>query len=88
SRDIFRETGRYLGIGIASLINIFSPDAIILGGGLIGSWDLFIEELRTEVFKRALEPLSQNVEILKTTFQEGSGSIGAAGLVLKTATKT
>ncbi len=83
SRDIFRETGRYLGIGIANLINIFSPDAVILGGGLIGSWDLFIEELRTEVSKRALEPLSQNVEILKTTFQEGSGAIGAAGLVFK-----
>lgn len=81
SRDVFREAGTYLGIGIANLINLFSPEAVILGGGLIGAWDLFIEELKTEVSKRALEPLAENVEILKTTFYEDGGSIGAAGLV-------
>ncbi len=80
SRDIFREFGRYLGIGIANIINIVSPEAVILGGGLIGAWDLFIEDVKREVSKRALKSLSPNVEILKTTLNEG-GSIGAAGLV-------
>ncbi|MBI4687847.1 MAG: ROK family protein [Nitrospirae bacterium] len=80
SRDIFREFGRYLGIGIANIINIVSPEAVILGGGLIGAWDLFIEDVKREVSKRALKSLSQKVEILKTTLSEG-GSIGAAGLV-------
>lgn len=84
SREIFRETGKYLGIGIANLINIFSPEAIIIGGGLIGAWELFIEELKMEVSKKALKPLSHNVEILKTT-QEEAGAIGAAGLVFKKA---
>ncbi len=83
SREIFRETGQYLGIGIANLVNIFSPEAVILGGGLIGAWDLFIEELKKEFLKRALKPLSTKVEILKTTLKEGSGSIGAAGLIFK-----
>lgn len=83
SREVFREIGQYLGIGIANVVNIFSPDAVILGGGLIGAWDLFIEELKKEFLKRALKSLSTNVEILKTILKEDSGSIGAAGLIFK-----
>lgn len=83
SREVFREFGRYLGIGIANLVNIFSPEAVILGGGLIGAWDLFIEELQKELLKRGLKPLSNNVKILKATLKEDGGSIGAAGLIFK-----
>jgi len=79
-REIFRETGKYLGIGIANLINIFSPEAIIIGGGLIGAWELFIEDLKIEVSKKTLKPLSRNVEILRAT-SEDTGATGAAGLV-------
>lgn len=81
SRDLFREIGKYLGVGIANLINIFSPEAVILGGGLIGAWDMFIEELKIEVSKRVLNSLLLHVEILKTALKEDGGSIGAAGLV-------
>ncbi|MBI5026056.1 MAG: ROK family protein [Nitrospirae bacterium] len=84
SREVFRETGRYLGLGIVNLINIFSPEAIILGGGLIGAWDLFIEELKKEVTKRAFLPFSQNIKILPAALKEDAGPIGAAGLVFKT----
>ncbi len=87
-RDIFRETGQYLGIGIANLVNLFSPEAVILGGGLIGAWDLFIEELKEEFLKRSLKPLSANVKILKATLKDNGGSIGAAGLALKLTRKS
>ncbi len=83
SREVFRETGYYLGIGIANLINIFGPEAVIIGGGLVGAWDIFIEELRQEVLKRALKPLSANLKILKTILKEDCGAVGAAGLVFK-----
>ncbi len=86
SREVFREVGRYLGIGIANLINIFGSDAVIIGGGLIGAWDLFIEELKREFTKRTLKPLSARVKIIKATFKKDSGSIGAAGLIFKTST--
>lgn len=87
SRELFRETGRYLGIGIANLINIFSPEAIIIGGGLIGAWELFIEELKMEISKKAFKPLFHDVEILKT-IQEEAGAIGAAGLVFQAIDKS
>lgn len=81
SREVFREIGKYLGVGIANLVNIFSPEAVIIGGGLIGAWDLFIDELKKEFSKKALKPLLANVQVLKATLREDSGSVGAAGLV-------
>ena len=82
SRELFRPFGQYLGIGIANLINLLSPDAVIIGGGLVGAWDLFIEGLQKEVARRALKPLAVNVRILKTILSKDCGSLGAAGLAL------
>ncbi|MBI5739199.1 MAG: ROK family protein [Nitrospirae bacterium] len=81
SREVFREVGQYLGLGIANLINLFRIDAVIIGGGLIGAWDLFIEELTKEAFKCGLKPFSSNVKILKSAAAKDAGSLGAAGLL-------
>ncbi|GBD97027.1 MAG TPA: ROK family protein [Nitrospirae bacterium] len=83
SREVFREVGQFLGIGIANLINILNLEAVIIGGGLIGAWDLFIAEVKKEVSKRAFKPLSANVKILKSALTKDAGSVGAAGLLFK-----
>jgi glucokinase len=44
-KAVIRE-GRYLGIGLSNLITLFAPDTIALGGGVMGSWDLFEEQAR------------------------------------------
>jgi glucokinase len=85
SRELFRPLGHFLGIGIANLINLLSPEAVIIGGGLVGAWDLFIEELNKEVSKRAFKPLYARVKILKTVLNKECGSIGAAGLAFNAA---
>ncbi len=82
SREVFREAGLFLGIGIANLINILGLEAVIIGGGLIGAWDMFVEELQKEAMKRAFKPLSANIQILRSSLEENAGSIGAAGLLL------
>jgi glucokinase len=81
SREVFREVGQFLGIGVANLINILGLDAVIIGGGLIGGWDMFIEELSKEAHKRAFKRLSTDVKILKSTLTKDGGSVGAAGLL-------
>ncbi len=83
SREVFREAGHFLGIGIANLINILSLEAVIIGGGLTGAWDMFIEETKKEVLKRAFKPLSGKVKILKSALTKDAGSIGAACLLFK-----
>ncbi|MEW6600277.1 MAG: ROK family protein [Nitrospirota bacterium] len=80
-REVFREVGQFLGIGIANLINILGIDAVVIGGGLIGAWDMFIEELSKEAQKRAFKLLSTDVKILKSALTKDGGSIGAAGLL-------
>lgn len=85
SREVFREAGQYLGIGVANLINLLSPEAVIIGGGLVSAWDLFIEELKKEVSKRAFKPLSAKTKILKAGLIDDSGAIGTAGLIFKAA---
>jgi len=67
SREIFREVGHYLGMGLANLINIVSLDAVIIGGGLIGAWDLFIEE---RPLNAALNPTHRILKFLKALWQK------------------
>lgn len=88
SRELFRPLGQYLGLGIANLINLLSPEAVIIGGGLVGAWDLFIDELNKEVSRRTFKPLSARVKILKTALKKECGSVGAAGLALHAAKKS
>jgi glucokinase len=81
SREVFREAGHFLGIGVANLINLMGLEAVIIGGGLIGGWDLFIDELTKEATRRAFKPLSAEVKILKSNLTKDAGSIGAAGFL-------
>jgi glucokinase len=88
SRELFRPLGHYLGIGIANLINLLSPEAVIIGGGLVGAWDLFIDELKKQVNRRAFKSLSSRVQILQTALKKECGSVGAAGLAFVAAKKS
>lgn len=82
ARDIMREMGRYLGIGMANLINIFNPEAIIIGGGVSEAWDLFIEPAKKEIQRRAFIIPAERTAIIQSSLSEG-GLIGAAGIAMK-----
>lgn len=81
AREILKTAGRYLGIGIANLINIFSPEAVILGGGLTGAWNIYVEEARREAEKRAFPELFEGVGIIPAESGDDAGVIGSASLV-------
>lgn len=83
SLEVLKEAGRNLGAGIASLINIFSPEAIILGGGLTGAWNIYVEEAKREASKRAFKSLFGKVSILPASLGDEAGLVGAAGMVFK-----
>jgi len=87
ARDLLRNAGRYLGIGIANIINLMSPEAIILAGGLIGAWNIYIQEAIKEASRRALKQLFDRVEIIPSSLRDDAGIIGAAGLVFQEVNK-
>ena len=83
ARNVLREAGKSLGIGIANIINIMSPDAIILTGGLMGAWNIYIESAIKEASRRALKELYGKVQIIASTLGDDAGLIGAAHLILE-----
>lgn len=80
--EIWQETGMYLGVGLASLINIFNPEKIIIGGGVANAGTLISGPMLKTIKERALAVSLQDVKIVRAKLGEEAGVIGAAMLVL------
>ncbi len=80
SRRLFREMGRYLGIGIANLINLLNLESVILGGGVAEAWDFFVPTLKKEVKQRAFKVPARRVKLLRSWLGVNAGFLGAAFL--------
>jgi len=80
SREILKDAGRFLGVGIANIINIMSPEAIILTGGLIGAWNIYVQEAIKEASRRAFKELFDAVKIIPSSLGDDAGIVGAASL--------
>jgi len=83
SRYIVEETARYLGIGIASIVNILNPEMIILSGGMIAAGDLLFRSVRKYAQENALAAAIKGVKIVPAGLGGDAGAIGAAATVLK-----
>ena len=71
------EVGRWLGVGIANLIVVLTPDRVVLGGGVSGAGDLIIEPIRAEVRRRVHVTDLDAVEIVTAELGTWAGAIGA-----------
>jgi len=81
AREILKTAGRYLGVGMANIINIMSPEAVVLTGGLAEAWDIYVKEAIKETSRRAFKDLFDRVKIIPSTLTGDAGLIGSAGLV-------
>lgn len=75
--------GRWLGVGIANLVNMLNPDVVVVGGGVIGAGEALLGPAREVVAERALSPSKEHVRIVPTRFGAESGMLGAAVLALE-----
>jgi glucokinase len=71
------EIGRWLGLGIANLIVILTPDRVVIGGGVSGAGALLIEPIRAEVRRRVHVTDLDAVEIVTAALGTWAGAIGA-----------
>lgn len=81
--EVFRRMGSYLGIGIASLINVLDPELVVIGGGVAAGWDAFIEHIKREVQARAFSAVGKSVEVVPASCGDDAGILGAAYLAFK-----
>jgi len=76
---VFDLIGGRLGVACSSFANVFQPNAIVVGGGVIAAGDLLLEPARREVRQRALRPMNET-PILEATLGNDAGMIGAAAM--------
>jgi glucokinase len=76
---VFDLIGSRLGVACATFANVFQPDAIVVGGGVIAAGDLLLEPARREMRRRALNPMNRT-PILEATLGNDAGMIGAAAM--------
>jgi glucokinase len=72
--------GSRLGVAISSFVNIFNPQVVVIGGGVMAAGDLLMDPARTEVAARALGPAREEVRIVPAMLGVEAGMIGAAVL--------
>ncbi|MGI6572370.1 MAG: ROK family protein [Fermentimonas sp.] len=70
----------YLGHGIAGFINVFSPQRVVIGGGLPEAGNFYIEMVRKAAFRYAMGDCAKNTEIVPAQLGNMAGTIGAASL--------
>jgi glucokinase len=76
-----RSVGESLGLGIASLANIFDPDKFIIGGGMADLGDLLLDPARAVLADRAL-PLVRYTPVVCAALGSDASIVGAASLAL------
>jgi glucokinase len=79
--DLIDAEARWLGIGFTNLLHLYSPDLIVMGGGLSNGFDLLEPSIRTVVQQRAM-PAYRDVPIVQAELGDRAGLIGAASLIL------
>jgi glucokinase len=77
--DGIARIGRYLGIGIANMVAVISPDRVVIGGGIgAGATDLLFEPIRAELELRVKTTSLDRVELVAAELGTWAGAIGAA----------
>ena len=72
--------GTRLGVGIASLVNIFNPEVVVIGGGVMAAGDLLLDPARATVAARALPPSRDEDRIVTAQYGVEAGMVGAAAM--------
>ena len=82
ARDVVRETARFIGTGVANLLNIFNPDVVVLAGGVAQAGEDLFGPLRAEVRRRAFKPAVDACRIVAGELDGAAGVVGAVATYL------
>ncbi len=77
---VYQTVGRYLGVAIASYVNIFNPELIVVSGSIRKASHLFIKDTLTEVRKRAFKTNLSRTKIVVSKIGGDAALVGAVSL--------
>jgi glucokinase len=78
---LWRETVEALACGLISIVNLFEPELVVLGGGVTRSGELLVEPVREAVRAGAMRPAGEAVDVVLSPFGDRVGVVGAAAIV-------
>ncbi len=81
--QVWEQYGRRLGVGVSSLVYQFTPQLVLLGGGLAGAARHFLPAVRREVELRVQAVSREGLRIESCALGNGAGRLGAARLALQ-----
>ncbi|KKB74046.1 MULTISPECIES: ROK family transcriptional regulator [Bacillus] len=80
--DLFRETGRMIGIGLINLIHLVNPNKIVLGGGVMKSEKFMMPAILETIQQRALTAEAKQTKVAVTQLGDDATLLGAVSLLL------
>lgn len=81
ARAIWAEVGRWLGAGLADIVNVLNPERIVIGGGVAGAWPWFSASALRVLRAEAMPAPERAVRVLRARLGNSAGIVGAAVLV-------
>jgi glucokinase len=78
--DIFHHAGRLLGFSLANMVSLFDPQIVIIGGGMAGAADLYLNSLREAMLERAQPLAAPQVKVVVSRLQDRANLLGCAHL--------
>ncbi|MDJ0553193.1 MAG: ROK family protein [Microcoleaceae cyanobacterium MO_207.B10] len=78
--EFWQDYGRLLGAGLASLIYVLTPEAVIIGGGMSAAAELFLPVTKAEIERRVLLSSRSGLQLLTAKLGNQAGIVGAAKL--------
>ena len=80
--DALAAIGDFIGLGLASLAPVFSPERVVIGGGLAAAGDALLKPTRESFRAHAGDDFRDRVQIVCSTFEGWEGIVGAASVAL------
>jgi glucokinase len=81
--ETYVETGHYIGLGLASIINIFNPEIIVVGGGIAQAGPLLFNPIVRATQANAIATLYRTCRIVVSSLGDNAGIMGAAALAIR-----
>lgn len=78
--QVWAETVDALGSGLTSLVNVFEPELVVLGGGVTRSGERLLEPVRHLIAARAMGPAARTARIVRASGGDRAGLLGAAAI--------
>ena len=81
--QLLRDAGRELGGVLASLVNFFNPEVLVVGGDLVLADEHVMAGIREVIYKRSPPLATRDLRITKSSLGENAGVLGAATMVIE-----